>query len=361
MCWDCSGCQKGDRLFSVVGCQPSNVNQHWVVTPVGGDGWATIGVFSGAAAASLCVTAHGDGRAELLLEQCNSSDIDQHWQTPSAATAGAAITSRRFPGRCVDASPVDFSGVDGGFLLWPRPQLVEVSDNATSLCVSPHLAFTGVPTTGGAGILRRAVARYTAMILPNASALTEAASDDRCLSALALRCTGATASCNDDAKLGEDMDESYTLTIGIPNAAPTPKATLEATSVWGLLRGLETFSQMVEQNYSAVDTTLVVRAAPVRVSDRPRWSYRGLLIDTARHFMPLSLLRQHLDAMSYSKLNVLHWHHHDSGVWSLKSASIPELSRAATAPGWQYSHAEVRALVAYARDRGIRVIPEFGE
>lgn len=104
-----------------------------------------------------------------------------------------------------------------------------------------------------------------------------------------------------------------------------------------------------------------MRAAPVRVSDRPRWSYRGLLIDTARHWMPLSLLRQHLDAMAYSKLNAFHWHHHDSGVWSLESTSIPGLARAAAAPGWQYSHAEVQALVVYARDRGIRVIPEFGK
>ena len=365
MCWDCSGCQQGDRLFSVPGCQASNPNQHWVVTPVAdkvhaarSNDWAMIGVSSGSAAPSLCVTAHADGRAELLLEQCNRSNHGQHWQSPPPTTAGAAITSRLFPARCVDATPVDFSGVVGGFLLWPRPQLVEVFDNATSLCVSRQLTFIGVPTVRGA-ILQRAVARYSHLILPNSTAEGAiSAAADECLSAVVLRCTGPAPSCGDDAKLGEDMDEAYTLTI--PKTAATPTATLEAASVWGLLRGLETFSQMVEQNYSAVGTPLLVRATPVRVSDRPRWSYRGLLIDTARHFMPLSLLRQHLDAMSYSKLNVLHWHHHDTGVWSLQSTSIPGLARAATAPGWQYSHAEVEALVAYARDRGIRVIPEFG-
>ena len=75
--------------------------------------------------------------------------------------------------------------------------------------------------------------------------------------------------------------------------------------------------------------------------------------------MPLSVLRKQLDGMAASKFNVMHWHVHDSGAWSLESESLPGLADAAVNPGWQYSHAEVKDLVSYARDRGIRVIPEF--
>ena len=129
LCWDCSGCQRGDRLFSVAGCKPASANQHWATAPVAGGSWVAIGPSSSSGALSaLCVTAHADGRAELLLQTCNASDHGQHWSAPAATTAGAAITSRLFPDRRIDAKSVDFSGVDAGFPLWPRPQLVEVLD-----------------------------------------------------------------------------------------------------------------------------------------------------------------------------------------------------------------------------------------
>eukprot|EP01047_Picozoa_sp_COSAG01_P059616 COSAG01_NODE_7183_length_3315_cov_13.824316_2_plen_483_part_00 len=331
LCWDCSGCRRGDRLFSVPGCQPANTNQHWATVSIAGSSWVAIGPSSSSGVLSaLCVTAHADGRAELLLQTCNASEHGQHWSALAATTAGAAIISRLFPDRRIDAKPIDFSGVEGGFLLWPRPQLVEVSAKAKALRVAGRDAFrfsTDV-SSGDDTILGRALRRYTSIIFPTTTTTTSSSSggggngsssSGGCLRSLVVRCTGSAGACQDNATLGEDMQEGYELSV-LPGP-PAPTATLLAPSIWGLLRGLETWSQMVERtngsnssssNSSSSSSALVVRAAPVHVRDHPRWGYRGLLVDTARHFMPLSLLRRHLDAMAASKLNVLHWHHHVS-------------------------------------------------
>ena len=81
-------------------------------------------------------------------------------------------------------------------------------------------------------------------------------------------------------------------------------AKLKANSVWGAIRGLDTFSQLT---FFTADNKLVLKDSTY-IRDYPRFSYRGLLLDTARHFIPVSILKKQIDAMSYSKFNVLHWH-----------------------------------------------------
>lgn len=215
------------------------------------------------------------------------------------------------------------------------------------------IVFGGQSGSTKGGILSRALQRYRGWTLGN----TDAAQLPE-LTGLAVICDGTADDCGDGSALDEDTDESYELVILAPGAG---QSTLRASSVWGLLRGLETFSQMVEfrPTPGGWSSDRYIRAVPVRIVDYARWSYRGLLIDTARHFLPLSVLRQHIDAMAWSKVNVFHWHHYDANSFSLVSESVPALANAATAPGWQYSHTEVSDLVQYARDRGVRVIAEF--
>lgn len=118
-----------------------------------------------------------------------------------------------------------------------------------------------------------------------------------------------------------DTDESYTLDVS------AGKATLTAASVYGALRGLETFSQLVIFNFTT--RTYEIHGAPWHIEDSPRFAYRGLMVDTARHYIALPELREIVDAMSYSKMNVLHWHHEGrSGGHSwqgLVSVSLPLL------------------------------------
>jgi hexosaminidase len=145
-------------------------------------------------------------------------------------------------------------------------------------------------------------------------------------------------------RLGED--ESYQLVInqsGAKLTAPTPL---------GVLHGLQTFLQLVE-------TTTNGFAVPVvTIKDQPRFAWRGLLIDVGRHFIPLDVLKRNLDGMAAVKMNVLHWHLYDNEGFRVESKRFPKLQEAGS-DGQSYTQDEIREFVAYAHDRGIRVVPEF--
>lgn len=145
------------------------------------------------------------------------------------------------------------------------------------------------------------------------------------------------------------IDESYTL-----NIPEQGDAMLTSQTVWGALRGLETFTQLVHQD--PVSKAFLVNVTVI--DDYPRFSYRGLLLDSSRHFQPLKLLKQNLDAMAYNKFNVFHWHLVDDQSWPLEMATYPNLTQSAYSPRHVYSRKDVQDIIEYARLRGIRVIPE---
>jgi len=141
-------------------------------------------------------------------------------------------------------------------------------------------------------------------------------------------------------------DESYTLEIGDGGGD------LRAPTVVGALRGLETFLQLVEGDGQGY----FIRG--VRIADRPRFPWRGLLIDSGRHFMPIEVLKRNLDGMAAVKLNVLHWHLTEDQGFRVESRRHPKLHQMGS-DGLFYTQDELRGIVAYAAARGIRVVPEF--
>jgi hexosaminidase len=96
----------------------------------------------------------------------------------------------------------------------------------------------------------------------------------------------------------------------------------------------------------------------VTIEDQPRFAWRGLMMDVSRHFMPVEVVERNLDAMAAVKLNVLHWHLSDDQGFRVESRLHPRLQLMGS-DGMYYTQAEIRRVVAYARDRGIRVVPEF--
>ena len=144
--------------------------------------------------------------------------------------------------------------------------------------------------------------------------------------------------------LGED--ESYHLEV-------TPDhVILRAPNPLGVLHGLQTLLQMVE----LTDHGYIVPS--VTIDDKPRFPWRGLMIDTGRHFIPLDVLRQNIDLMEASKLNVFHWHLSEDQGFRMESKVYP-LLQGKGSDGLYYTQDQARELIAYARDRGIRVVPEF--
>ena len=145
-------------------------------------------------------------------------------------------------------------------------------------------------------------------------------------------------------ELGEN--ESYTLEVTATSAK------LNAVTALGAMRGLQTFLQLVNITSDGFAVPVVI------IKDQPRFPWRGLMIDVSRHFIPLEVLRRNLDGMAAVKLNVFHWHLSDNQGFRIESKKFSRLQQMGS-DGLYYTQEEVRDLITYARDRGIRVVPEF--
>ncbi len=145
-------------------------------------------------------------------------------------------------------------------------------------------------------------------------------------------------------QLGED--ESYRLEVTARTAS------LHAATPLGALHGLQTFLQLVRITPGGF-------AVPaLSIDDRPRFPWRGLMLDAGRHFMPVPVVERTLDAMEAVKLNVFHWHLSEDQGFRVESKRYPLLTEKGS-DGLFYTQQQVREVIAYARDRGIRVVPEF--
>jgi hexosaminidase len=141
-------------------------------------------------------------------------------------------------------------------------------------------------------------------------------------------------------------DESYSLDVS------EKQAVLKAATAVGVLRGLETFLQLLEGDRQGYFIP------PVSIQDKPRFPWRGLLIDVGRHYEPVEVIKRNLDGMAAVKLNVLHWHLTEDQGFRIESKRYPKLHQMGS-DGLYFTQDQAREIITYARDRGIRVMPEF--
>lgn len=145
-------------------------------------------------------------------------------------------------------------------------------------------------------------------------------------------------------QLGDD--ESYKLEI------TSEQARITAATTVGAMRGLETFLQLLEGDKDGFYFPAVA------IDDKPRFIWRGLMIDSARHFQPMDVMRRTLDGMAAMKMNVLHWHLTEDQGFRVETKKFPELHLQGS-DGLFYTQTEIREIISYAAARGIRVMPEF--
>ena len=157
---------------------------------------------------------------------------------------------------------------------------------------------------------------------------------------------GIKISFDSNASLGINTDESYSLTIN------KNKIFIHAKTDIGAIRGLETLLQLVNFDTETYYFT------GAEIKDSPRFPWRGLLIDVARHFQPVDVLKRNLDAMASVKLNVFHWHLSDDQGFRVESKIYPKLHELAS-DGQYYTHEQIKDVVQYAANLGIRVVPEI--
>ena len=242
--------------------------------------------------------------------------------------------------------------------LWPLPQHFDPGTTLLPIDTAGLVVSTAVARQGAAkkgSVLSKGIERFKSTLLPPGGGNAAPAGGVKELRIIV-------GSANDTLALG--VDEGYNLTVS------APRAELRAATVWGALYGLETFSQLIEVNGpgsahagecssrgACFQAPFAILNATIR--DWPRFPWRGLMLETGSHFYPVPLLRRMIDAMAANKLNALHWSLWDSASVPFASASLPNLSTAAYTPSATYTHADIKGLQDYARDRGVRLVPQL--
>jgi len=222
--------------------------------------------------------------------------------------------------------------------LMPVPASVEMRPSRLAINGSFNVAIKGFADdrlrAGAARMIRRLAGR-TVLTLPLDLATDESKAK------LVVECERA-----GDLVPSLAEDESYSVEI------TDQQARLRAPTVVGALRGFETLLQLLQGDRDGY------YFPGIKIQDQPRFPWRGLLIDVGRHYEPLEVLKRNLDAMAAVKLNVLHWHLSEDQGFRVESKKFPKLHSAGS-DGLYYTQDQVREIIAYARERGIRVMPEF--
>ena len=223
--------------------------------------------------------------------------------------------------------------------LMPWPQNIKLAAGTFALSKNFKVNITGNPNPrifiGATNFVRRLDGR-TGLFLEQ-SFLTEVNESPE--AELQINCVR-------NGKIEINEDESYELKIA------SNQITINATSDLGALHGLETLLQLLQNNSTSYYFPVV------EISDSPRFTWRGLMIDAARHFQPVDVIKRNLDAMASMKMNVFHWHLADDQGWRIELKNHPKLTELAS-DGNFYTQEEIKNIVKYADERGILVIPEI--
>uniref|UniRef100_A0A672H925 Beta-hexosaminidase n=1 Tax=Salarias fasciatus TaxID=181472 RepID=A0A672H925_SALFA len=277
----------------------------------------------------------------ISLDQCSYDDASISMPAPS-------VILLLFYDYCLLPAPSAAQTSKYGSL-WPLPQEVNIAETSFKLSSSTFRIVDSKQSSAGpsCNILQNAYRKYFEYMFgvarkqefgkngrPGLSELTE----------LQVWVTSVDSECDGYPSITSD------------ESCESPFALLVAPKVWGALRGLETFSQLVyEDEFGAKNINAT------KIKDFPRFAHRGILLDTSRHYLPVKAILTTLETMAMNKYNVFHWHIVDDPSFPYLSRTFPNLSQKGAYHPYThvYTPADVKMVIEFARLRGIRVIPEF--
>lgn len=216
-------------------------------------------------------------------------------------------------------------------VLLPKPQSIALEAGTLAVAAPFQVKAVGCPQP----LTGKAIARFQADVA-RLRPLGRGAGPR-----LEIRCAA-----KDAGYLTAKAAEAYWLHVGGDGVR------IEADGPAGALHGLATLRQLVGEGAGPAEIPFL------RIDDAPRFPWRGVMIDTSRHFMSVATVKRQIDAMERVKLDVLHFHLSDNEGFRIESKRYPKLTEVAT-HGQYYTQAQVRDLVAYAADRGVRIVPEI--
>lgn len=237
--------------------------------------------------------------------------------------------------------------------VWPLPRDVVVGTESSALLppeqfsVSAEAADTGsAPAT-----LEAALQRFRLRAFPHSIASLSrplAGVSQGVLTGLTVRVSNSTAG------LTLGVNESYTLAVPVSG-----NATISAATVFGAYHALESLSQLITFSFDT-ERYRISELLPLCIDDTPQFAHRGLLLDVARHFEPVTSLFRVVESLAMAKVNVLHLHMSEDQSFPASSRVHPELAdKGAWSPSERYTWQELRDLVKFGRARGVRVIAEL--
>lgn len=230
--------------------------------------------------------------------------------------------------------------------VWPYPSVV----SSTGECVIIDKAFSFI-SDSHSPLLKEAFIRYK-----NFSFIDTKISQPCSIFSCSILSRVNVIIKSPNESLGPETDESYSLQI------TRTRAEIISSNVYGAIRGLETFSQFFYKRFDSFYIPLV------NISDYPRFNFRAILIDTSRLFRPISVLKEMIDSMSWTKFNLLVLHLTDDQAWTIEIKSYPNLTIKCLhgtdkfhPPGGVrfYTQNDMKELVAYAKNRGVRMAAEI--
>ncbi|XP_065041897.1 beta-hexosaminidase 3-like [Musa acuminata AAA Group] len=241
-----------------------------------------------------------------------------------------------------------FGGEHDGVNIWPMPKSASHGSQMLFLSKDFVLSTQGSKYGDGSELLKEAFDRMIDVVEVNHIV------DGRTPTSSVLAGLNVVILSPQD-QLNFGIDESYKLDV--PAAGKHMYARIEAQTVYGALHALQTFSQLC--HFNIYKRIVELQLAPWYILDQPRFPYRGLLIDTSRHYLPLPIIKGVIDSMAYSKLNVVHWHIVDKQSFPLEIPSYPRLWAGAYSYSERYTKADALEIVQYAERRGVNVLAEI--